>query len=81
MRIGADKILDGRVKTTSSPFSAPSGGGTPDPMSDLIYLVVIVGFFALAFGLLRACERIIGPETPTVASTATPAAEPAEATA
>lgn len=33
-------------------------------MSDLIYLAVIVGFFAAAFALLRACERIIGPDLP-----------------
>jgi hypothetical protein len=32
-------------------------------MSDLIYLAVIVGFFAVAFGLVRACEYIIGPDT------------------
>ena len=32
-------------------------------MSDLIYLAVVVGFFAVAFGLLRACEHIIGPDT------------------
>jgi hypothetical protein len=40
-------------------------------MSDLIYLGVIVGFFALAYGLLRACERIIGPDPAT--STTNPA--------
>jgi hypothetical protein len=32
-------------------------------MSDLIFLAAIVGFFAVAYGLLRACERIIGPDT------------------
>ena len=52
-------------------------------MSDLIFLAIIVGFFAVAFGLLRACERIIGPDpAPTAgidASPATPAA--VEATA
>lgn len=56
-------------------------------MSDLIYLAVIVGFFALAFGLLRACERIIGPDAPATTSpgAAAPAApsegEPAAVTA
>lgn len=53
-------------------------------MSDLIYLAVIVGFFALAFGLLRACEHIIGPDAPASSSTsapATPAADPAEVSA
>lgn len=39
-------------------------------MSDLIFLATIVGFFAVAFGLLRACERIIGPDP--VASGAAP---------
>ena len=37
-------------------------------MSDLIYLAVVVGFFAVAFGLLRACEHIIGPDTTTPAA-------------
>jgi len=40
-------------------------------MSDLIFLAIIVGFFAVAFGLLRACERIIGPDPVT----ATPSAD------
>ena len=38
-------------------------------MSDLIFLAVIVGFFALAVGLLRACEHIIGPDPVPAAST------------
>jgi hypothetical protein len=42
-------------------------------MSDLIYLGVIVGFFVVAFGLLRACERIIGPDTPVATTTGAPA--------
>ena len=43
-------------------------------MSDLIYLAIIVGFFAVAFGLLRACERIIGPDpVPTTGADAAPA--------
>ena len=58
-------------------------------MSDLIYLLVIVGFFALAAGLVRACEHIIGPDpvpatTSTTSSTSAEpdaAARPAEVTA
>ena len=50
-------------------------------MSDLIYLAVIVGFFALAFGLLRACERIIGPDTTRPSAAEAPAAEPVEVAA
>lgn len=54
-------------------------------MSDLIYLAVIVGFFALAVGLVRACEHIIGPDqpaaTPTPSTSASDAAEPQEVTA
>lgn len=49
-------------------------------MSDLIYLALVVGFFAVAFGLLRACEHIIGPDT-TATSSAPAATEPAEVTA
>ncbi len=56
-------------------------------MTDLIFLGAIVGFFALALGLLRACERIIGPDAPTASpiTGAEPAAttpdEPAAVTA
>ena len=31
-------------------------------MSDIIYLVLVIGFFAVAMVLLRACERIIGDD-------------------
>ena len=57
-------------------------------MSDLIFLAVIVGFFALAVGLLRACEHIIGPDpVPSPSAASSSAAEdgagatPAEVTA
>lgn len=50
-------------------------------MSDLIYLAVIVGFFAVAFGLLRACEHIIGPDTTTASAPATPVADDVEVAA
>ena len=29
-------------------------------MRDVIYLLVIVGFFAMAAGVVRLCERVIG---------------------
>lgn len=45
-------------------------------MSDLIYLAVIVGFFAVAVGLLRACEHIIGPDPVSSTTEAPPAATP-----
>ena len=31
-------------------------------MADLFYLLLLVGFFALAGLFVRACERIIGPD-------------------
>ncbi len=31
-------------------------------MGDLVFLLVIVAFFALAVLFVRACDRIIGPE-------------------
>ena len=30
-------------------------------MSDVIFLAILVGFFALAAVFVRACEHIIGP--------------------
>ena len=42
-------------------------------MSDIIYVAVIVAFFALAALFVRACDRIIGPdETATVVSAGAP---------
>ena len=34
-------------------------------MSDLIYVALVVGFFAVAAALVRACEHIIGLDEPT----------------
>lgn len=33
-------------------------------MSDVFVLVAVVAFFALAVGLLQACERAVGAEAP-----------------
>jgi hypothetical protein len=34
-------------------------------MRDLIFVVVTVGFFAIAAALVAACDRIIGPDPAT----------------
>ena len=47
-------------------------------MSDLIYLVVTVAFFAAAAGLVGLCERIIGRDDPAAVAVA-PASGPAGA--
>ena len=31
-------------------------------MSDLLYLVLTLGFFGLAVGLVRLCDHVIGPD-------------------
>lgn len=31
-------------------------------MADLVFVAVIVAFFALASAFVRACDRIIGPD-------------------
>ena len=36
-------------------------------MTDLIFVAVIVAFFALSVGLVRLCERIVGTEELAVA--------------
>jgi hypothetical protein len=33
-------------------------------MHDVIYLALIVGFFAVAAALVRGCEAIVGSEDP-----------------
>ncbi len=40
-------------------------------MSDLIFVALVVAFFAVAAALVRACEHIIGPDEPAAASTST----------
>jgi hypothetical protein len=36
-------------------------------MRDVFFLLLIVGFFAVAAGLVAACDRIVGPD-PTPAT-------------
>lgn len=31
-------------------------------MPDLLFIGLVIGFFAVAVGLVRACDRIIGPD-------------------
>ena len=59
-RVDHDKIACGRVKDASSPFRPPTTGRRTDAMSDLIYLLVTVAFFALATGFVTVCDRIVG---------------------
>ena len=33
-------------------------------MGDLLFVVVVVAFFALAVAYVKGCERIVGPDTP-----------------
>ncbi len=43
-------------------------------MADVVFLALIVGFFALTVLLVKACDRIIGPdELVTANRTASPA--------
>jgi hypothetical protein len=37
-------------------------------MADVWVLLLIVAFFALCVGLVRGCDRIIGPDTDELAS-------------
>ena len=32
-------------------------------MADLLYILVLIGFFALMILFVRVCERIVGPDT------------------
>jgi hypothetical protein len=34
-------------------------------VADLIFVVVVVAFFALSVAYVKACERIVGPDTGT----------------
>ena len=48
-------------------------------MADVVFIAVMVAFFALALAFVRACDRIIGPETETVGRSE--ATEPEQAAA
>jgi hypothetical protein len=47
------------------------------PVTDLILIALLIVFFALALLFVKACERIVGPDTETE-RIATDAAEPGE---
>jgi hypothetical protein len=34
-------------------------------MADLLVVVTLIAFFGLCVALVRACDRIIGPDDPT----------------
>jgi hypothetical protein len=40
-------------------------------MADVVFLAAMVAFFALALVFVRACDRIIGPETDTAGTSQT----------
>ncbi len=46
-------------------------------MADLLFVAVIIGFFALCLLLVKACDRIIGPDELSASGAATGADEPA----
>jgi hypothetical protein len=48
-------------------------------MVDILVLLLITGFFALAVLFVYACERIIGPDVTAVAETETTVEEPVAA--
>ena len=33
-------------------------------MGDLLFVAVVVAFFALTLAYVKGCERIVGPDTP-----------------
>ena len=33
-------------------------------VADLVFIVIVVAFFALCVGYVRVCDRIIGPDPP-----------------
>ena len=47
-------------------------------MSDLVFILVTVGFFALAVGFVRVCDRIVGRDDLPTDPLTPPAAAPAE---
>jgi len=50
------------VTPADPPGVAPDDDPTGDPVADLLYLLVLIGFFALMVLFVRVCERIVGPD-------------------
>jgi len=45
-------------------------------MSDFIFIMVMIGFFALAAAFVKACDLVIGPDDVALAERAAGAPEP-----
>lgn len=73
-----DRIGEGGAKDASRPFPWSGGGRRPLAMSDLIFVALVIAFFAVAVALVRACEHLIGPDGPATAPAST-SAEPLDA--
>ena len=48
-------------------------------MRDVIYLLVMIGFFAVAAGLVGLCERVIGHDEPTTTTPSVTVGAPGDA--
>jgi hypothetical protein len=42
-------------------------------VTDLLFIAIVVAFFALCVGYVRLCDRIIGPDPATTREPTTPA--------
>jgi hypothetical protein len=49
-------------------------------MGDVVFLAILIGFFTLAVLFVRACDRIVGPDTQAI-DTADTKADASEAAA
>jgi len=58
-----DKSVGTGDKTAQSPFPSGVWPGQMASMADVIFLAVIIGFFALTVLFVRGCDRVIGPDT------------------
>ncbi len=47
-------------------------------MVDLVFIVIVVAFFALCVAYVRVCDRIIGPDAPGRAPSGVPRADELE---
>ena len=59
-RQGGVKMRAGGVRDASIKARARFGSATPEAVRDLVFLTVVIGFFAIAVLLVRGCALILG---------------------
>jgi hypothetical protein len=61
-REGAVNVVDASVKNPRRRMTPPRKSSTTIAMADLIFIALLIAFFALCVVYVQWCDRIIGPD-------------------